>query len=190
MRFNNDLVIEKIVAKHLTAKDKISRVGFVVCAVLAILLVNFIPLLFGIFYLFLLTVSLSFGIGFLCYFMVSGVVKEYEYSVVNDELTIDVISGKKRRSHLFSGSIRDFEMVAKIKDERHPASEFEKGALHGYCVSGVNKDDEWYIATKMGAQKVILFIEPDERMLEAFFRYNPRNTMYRPTSRPKTKKEA
>ncbi len=189
MRLNNDLIIEKIVTKHLTTKDKISRIIFIVCAVLAIFLVNFIPLLFGIVYLFLLTVSLSFGIGYLCYLMVSGVTKEYEYSIVNDEFSIDVISGKKRRAPLFSGSIREFEMVAKLKDERHPVSEFDKGVLHGYCSSGINKENEWYIATMSGSQKVLLFIEPDERMLQAFFRYNPRNTMYRPTSRPNGKKE-
>ncbi len=189
MRLNNELIIEKIVTKHLTTKDKISRIIFIVCAVLAIFLVNFIPLFFGIVYLFLLTVSLSFGIGYLCYLMVSGVTKEYEYSIVNDEFSIDVISGKKRRAPLFSGSIREFEMVAKLKDERHPVSEFDKGVLHGYCSSGINKENEWYIATMSGSQKVLLFIEPDERMLQAFFRYNPRNTMYRPTSRPNGKKE-
>ncbi|MBR3032128.1 MAG: hypothetical protein IKH92_03810 [Clostridiales bacterium] len=189
MRFNNDVFIEKIVTKHLTTKDKVCRVAFVICSVLAILLVNFFPLLFGVFYLLLLTVSISFGIGYLCYLMVSGVVKEYEYSVVNDEFAIDVISGKKRRSQLFSGSIREFEMVAKIKDDMHPVSEFEKGALRAYCASGINKEDEWYIAAKMGSQKVLVIFEPDERMLAAFFRYNPRNTMYRPTSRPKGKKE-
>ncbi len=190
MRVYNDVIVEKIVAKHLTAKDKVCRVIFVILAVLAILLVNFIPLLFGVFYLFLLTVSLSFGIGYLCYIMVSGIVKEYEYSLVNDEFTVDVISGKKRRAHLFSGSIREFDMIAKLKDEMHPVSEFEKGALRAYCASGVNKEEEWYIAAKMGTQKVLVIFEPDERFLGAFYRYNPRNTMYRPTSRPKTKKEA
>ena len=72
----------------------------------------------------------------------------------------------------------------------HPVSEFEKGALRAYCASGVNKEEEWYIAAKMGTQKVLVIFEPDERFLGAFYRYNPRNTMYRPTSRPKTKKEA
>ena len=76
-------------------------------------------------------------------------------------------------------------MVAKLKDDRHPVSEFEKpNYLRGRCVSGINKDDEWYVATNMGAQKVLLYIEPDESMLQAFFRYNPRNTMYRPSGKP------
>ncbi|HAU50396.1 MAG: hypothetical protein VZR13_01495 [Saccharofermentanaceae bacterium] len=187
MRVYNDVIVEKIVAKHLTAKDKLCRVIFVILAVLAIFLINFIPLLFGIIYLMLLTVSLSFGIGFLCYLMVSGIVKEYEYSVVNDEFSVDVISGKKRRSNLFSGSIREFDMIAKINDEMHPVSEFEKGALRAYCASGINKENEWYIAAKMETQKVLVIIEPDERFLTAFFRYNPRNTMYRPTSKPNSK---
>ena len=105
--------------------------------------------------------------------------------MVNDEFTIDTIKGKKRRVQLFSGSIRDFEMVAKLKDDRHPVSEFEKpNYLRGRCVSGINKDEEWYVATSMGSQKVLLYIEPDESMLQAFFRFNPRNTMYRPTGRP------
>ena len=185
MQFNNDTIIEKIVKKKITSKDKFCRILFVILAILAILLVNILPLFFGITYLFLLTGALSFGIGFLCYFSVTGIEKEYEYSLVNDELNIDIIRGKKRRSHLFAGSVRDFEMVAKKNDERHPISEFDKGdALHGNCVSGEDPDNEWYISTKMGSVKVLLLIEPDERMLNVFFRYNPRNTMYRPTSRP------
>ena len=84
-------------------------------------------------------------------------------------------------------------MIAKIKDEMHPVSEFEKNALRAYCASGIDKENEWYIAAKMGTQKVLVIIEPDERFLAAFFRYNPRNTMYRPTSKPVSnakKKEA
>ena len=185
MRFNNDVFVEKLVVKHLTAKDKICRVLYVILAVLAILIVNIFPLFFGIGYLFLFTGAISFGIGYLCYYKVSGLRKEFEYSVVNDEFTIDTIKGKKRRTQLFSGSIRDFEMVAKLKDERHPVSEFEKpNYLRGRCVSGINKDEEWYVATNMGAQKVLLYIEPDESMLQAFFRFNPRNTMYRPQGKP------
>lgn len=185
MRLNNDVFVEKLVVKHLTTKDKICRVLYVILAILAILIVNIFPLFFGIGYLFLFTGALSFGIGYLCYYKVSGLRKEFEYSVVNDEFTIDTIKGKKRRVQLFSGSIRDFEMVAKLKDDRHPVSEFEKpNYLRGRCVSGINKDEEWYVATSMGSQKVLLYIEPDESMLQAFFRFNPRNTMYRPTGRP------
>ncbi len=185
MRLNNDVYVEKLVVKHLTTKDKMCKVLYVLLAVLAILIVNIFPLFFGIGYLFLFTGAISFGIGYLCYYKVSGLRKEFEYSVVNDEFTVDTIKGQKRRVQLFSGSIRDFEMVAKLKDDRHPVTEFEKpNYLRGRCVSGINKDEEWYIATSMGSQKVLLYIEPDESMLQAFFRFNPRNTMYRPSGKP------
>lgn len=177
----NDSVIEVLVKKKMSGKEKFSRVAYIILAIFAILLVNFIPLLFGIGYLFLLTGALSFGIGFICYIMVTNLKKEYEYSVVNESISIDVIYNGKRRTPMFSGSIRDFEMVAKVKDDHHPISEFDKkDVLHGVFVSGEHPENEWYIFTKWDKQKVLLLIEPDERMLKAFFRYNPRNTMYRP----------
>lgn len=190
MQLYNDSVAEHIVKKKITQKEKVCRVLLIALAVISILFVIVLPLLFGITYLFLLSGALAFGIAFLCYYLVTGLEKEYEYSVVNDEFTIDVIRAKSRRSHLYSGSIRQFEMVAQKKDSRHPLSEFDRGdAIHGNCVSGEHPEDEWYIATKMGNQKVILFVEPSEKILQMFYRMNPRNTMYRPTGNGKGKEK-
>lgn len=178
---NNDSYVEQLVKKTVTSKEKLGKVLTIILCVFAILFVNIVPLLFGIVYLFILTGVLSFGIGFITYRSVTNLNKEYEYSVVNDSFSVDIIKGKTRRSSLFSGSIRDFEMVAKLKDDCHPISEFDKPEyLRAQCVSGDAKENEWYIATKMGEHKVLLTIEPEEKILKAFFRYNPRNVMYRP----------
>ena len=186
---NNDLFVEQLVKRTVTSKESVGKVLTILLAVLAILFVNIVPLFFGIVYLFVLTGVLSFGIGFLAYRSVTGLNKEYEYSVVNDTFAVDIIKAKTRRSSLFSGSIRDFEMAAKCKDDRHPLSEFDKPEyLRASCVSGECPDDEWYIATKMGEHKVLLIIEPNEKVLKAFFRFNPRNVMYRPAGNM-TKKE-
>ena len=188
MQLYNDSVAEYIVKKNVTTKEKVCRVLIIVLAVIAGLFVLVLPLMFGITYLFLLSGALVFGIAFFCYYYVTGIEKEYEYSIVNDEFSIDVIRAKSRRTQLYSGSIRQFEMVAKKNDPRHPLSEFDRGdAIHGNCASGSNPDEEWYISTKMGKQKVILFIEPDEKMLQMFYRMNPRNTMYRPTGKSRSK---
>ena len=190
MQYMGDTVTERIVKKKITSKEKVYRVLFIVLAILAIIIVNLIPLFFGIGYLFLLTGAMSFGIGYVCYLFVTGIEKEYEYSIVNDEFSIDVIRAKSRRANLYSGSIREFSMVAKKNDPRHPVGEFDKGdAIHGNCVSGEDPSEEWYIATKVGDQKVILFIEPDEKMLQIFYRLNPRNTMYRPSGKAKGKEK-
>lgn len=176
-----DTIIEILVKKTLTTKEKVCRVLYVILAIMAILLVNTIPLMFGIGYLFILTGALTCGIGYLCYYFITNLKVEYEYSVVNENVSVDIIRNKSRRTPLFSGSIRDFEMIAKVNDDRHPLSEFDKkDVLRGVCVSGDHPENEWYIFTRWEKQKVLLLIEPDERMLKAFYRYNPRNTMYRP----------
>jgi len=191
MQLYNDSVTERIVKKKITTKEKICKVLLIILAVIGIAFVIVLPLLFGITYLFLLSGAIAFGIAFTCYYFITGMEKEYEYSIVNDDFSIDVIRAKSRRSQLYSGSIRQFEMVAKKDDSRHPLSEFDKGdTVHGYCVSGDNPSEEWYISTKIGKQKVILFIEPDEKMLNIFFRLNPRNTMYRPAAKVKGKEES
>ncbi len=177
----NDVFVEQVVKREKTKKDRVCKILLIALAVFAILVVNIVPLLFGIGYLFLFTGALSCGIVFFCFYTISGQNKEYEYSLVNDSFTIDVIRAKKRRLSLFSGSVKDFEMVAKLKDERHPYSEFAKdNVLRANCTSGINPDDEWYIATKMGKSKVVLTIEPNDKLLHAIYRQIPRNTMYRP----------
>ncbi|MBR2750165.1 MAG: hypothetical protein IKD90_03435 [Clostridiales bacterium] len=185
----NDVHVEQVVKRELTSKDKLFRVLLIILAVFAGLVVNIVPLLFGIGYLFLFTGALTCGIGFFCYYSLTGLKKEYEYSLVNDSFSIDVIKNKRRRLELFSGSVHEFEMVAKKDDDRHPYSEFNKdNVLHANCTSGTAPDNEWYIATKMGQSKVLITIEPQEKLLNAIYRQNPRNTMYRPGKSVGTKK--
>lgn len=185
-----DTIIEVLVKKSLTSKEKMCRVLYIVLSIIGILIVNVIPLFFGIGYLFILTGALSFGIGFLCYYFVTNLKREYEYSIVNDTFSVDVIRNSSRRQELYSGSIREFEMVAKVKDDRHPLTEFDsKEVVHGRFISGDHPENEWYIYTKWDKMKVILMIEPDERMLKAFYRYNPRNTTYRPGLQVKGRKD-
>jgi len=185
----NDVHIEQVVKREMSSKDRLFRVLLIILAVFAVFVVNFVPLLFGIGYLFLFTGALSCGIGFFVYFSISGLHKEYEYSLVGDMFIIDVIKAKKRRLSLFSGTVTSFDMVAKKDDERHPYSEFDKSdVLHANCASGTAPDKEWYIAAKLGKSKVLIIIEPEERLLNAIFRQNPRNTMYRPGKSAVTKK--
>ncbi|MBO4495474.1 MAG: hypothetical protein J5752_06430 [Clostridiales bacterium] len=185
----NDVLVEQVVKHEMTSKDKLFRVLLIILAVFAGLVVNIVPLLFGIGYLFLFTGALTCGIAVFCYFSLSGLHKEYEYSLVNDSFTIDVIKAQKRRMNLFSGTVHDFEMVAKKNDDRHPYSEFDKpNVLHANCASGTAPDNEWYIATKLGTNKVLIMIEPSEKLLNAIYRQIPRNTMYRPGKAAGTKK--
>ncbi|MBP5493065.1 MAG: hypothetical protein J6Y08_09490 [Clostridiales bacterium] len=188
--FVNDVMAEKLVKKATTSKDRVCKCLIILFAVLLILLVLIFPLFFGIGYLFLLSGAIGFGIGFGCYYYVTGMYVEYEYCIVNENFSIDVIKARTRRSPLYSGSVKDFEMVAKLKDANHPISEFQKkDTLAVNCVSGENPDDEWYIATKMGKNNLLITFEPDEKFLKAMYRYNPRNVMYRPSAVKKSGKK-
>lgn len=132
----------------------------------------------------LIGVSFVYGGEFLGPIIILGVVfgtgvlfsrfsREYEYTLTNNELDIDVIYNRSRRKRVITIDMKKIEIMANAKDERHQAE------LHkSYKVinaSDNSNDENTYIimaqSPSKGACKIIF--SPNETMVNDLFRQAP-----------------
>lgn len=110
-----DIFKEQLIAQKMSQKDKIQRIIIVVAAVLLSIIAFTVG---GTFIGPVIIVGIVFGTAFL----MGKYKKEYEYSLTNHELDIDVIYNKERRKRLLTIDLKQIDMMASIKDERHKPS--------------------------------------------------------------------
>jgi hypothetical protein len=154
----NDVFKEQLVKKASTTKDTLIRVGLVVVLVLIFLISTMI--IPGI--SFMLTAAAAFG----AYYLMSMLKVEYEYLFTNGELDIDAIYNKTRRKRLFTGDVRNFEVMAHIDDKMH-TGDFTSAAETKDYGSGVTGNNTYaFLASYKGKTQKIIF-EPNEMMMQA-----------------------
>jgi hypothetical protein len=155
-----DVFKEQIIKREPSFKDKAIRV----CLWCVVVLVGIAVFLYIAPQLgFLAWIALGFGARFLSgYFNV-----EYEYIFTNGEFDIDVIYDRSRRKRVFSGNVKQFEIIAHIDDKAHEAS--FSGAQETKDFSrGVSGPDTYVFLTADKGKKLKVIIDPNEKMLKAF----------------------
>ena len=166
-----DLFVEKIVKCKRRGIERLLAVMLILSACFLILIAYFIPILLQQDYLFISTI-VSCGIVYLTYRLVTGLNREYEYSITNDDLNIDKIIAQRKRTNMFKGSCKDFTVFAPVSELTNEVIS-RKTLLHLDLRSGVDSKAGWYFITKSNQPTLILF-EPDDRFISAVKRYNPR----------------
>lgn len=171
-----DNFYEQMIKKKKTVLDMVIIAGG---TVLAIAITAAIILLF-------LMCRTIFGLNFLLIFcmwwgyiwLLRGFDIEYEYTITNHELDIDVIKGKNRRKHIttinlkqceYFGNRNDPQTIDAMKASGRPAKEY-------YFVG--NKASENIFVTdvisKKDSSKIRVYIEPDEKLLQYIRLANPK----------------
>jgi len=169
-----DLFIEKIVKRKRRGIDIVIAAALIFLAILLILLCFYIPIIIQQNILYISTLA-SAGIVYLVFRLIKGLNREYEYSILNDELTIDKIIAERKRVNVFKGSCKDFSVFAPA--DKLTADTFaQKNLLHFDLRSGQDNGCDWYFISKTNPPTLVLF-EPDERFIAAVKRFNPRAFM-------------
>ena len=110
----------------------------------------------------------------LLYFMFLQVNIEYEYSVTEDVLDIDIIRWKRKRKHMVSMSMDQVIVIAPARTD--PVSAYVGRKLKTYDCTSHDADKEYYtLVFKPQGETVeqkVLF-EPDELVLDALWRKAP-----------------
>ena len=101
---------------------------------------------------------------------------EYEYTILNHELIIDVIKGKRKRKNIVTVDIRRIEICAAVADEekrrgRKKVSELEKR----YDCTGDGQSGVYFIEYQGNKGTVRVLIQPEDEILDALAEINPRN---------------
>lgn len=168
------MFVEKLVKRKKRGAEKLLSFMIVLSAIFLILICLILPILLNISLLLSISAFAVFGIGYLAYRLITGLNQEFEYSIVNDELVVDRIIAQRKRKNVFTGSIRDFKLAAPVTN-----SEFS-----GYCNrniaqfdfrSGEEGTSDWFIVTAVKGVETLLVLEPDDRFIATFRKYNPRN---------------
>lgn len=161
-----DIFIEKLIAKKKTAEDLLISAGIVLAALIAMVAVQFIPIIGSIW-----LVAYA-GIAYGTYYLISARSIEYEYSVINGDLDIDTIIAKRKRNRLFSANCKDFEIIERLDSDKLNDHNFAS-INRISAISSLESPDIYYAMLVYKGQRTAVLFEPDERMLKAFKQYIP-----------------
>ncbi|MDD4188610.1 MAG: DUF6106 family protein [Eubacteriales bacterium] len=167
-----DVFVEKMVKRKKTATDYllmilIAAAPFVISIGLLLvyipkfteIAVELLPFIFA-------------GLCYLAYIIIRSRNIEYEYLVTNGELDIDIIISKRSRKRIFSGSSRDFDLIAPYANENH-SSALGNVKSRINAVSNIKDRGIYFVIAYDKGSKVGVLFQPDQRMLEMFRKYIP-----------------
>lgn len=154
-----DIFIEQLIKKSPTSKDLLIKIGVIALVLIIFVLFMLILPSIGL----IITAAVAFG----AYIIITRLNKEYEYTLTNGELDIDVIYNKASRKRLFTGNIKSFDRMAHI-------SELGNEVVIDYS-TGVPADNSYFFITNHDKKRVAIIIQPNERLLEAMAKVLTRN---------------
>lgn len=164
-----DTFIEKIVVREKTKKDYVFIAGVFIVGLFALFC---ILLFFNYLQQFIIPLIILDIYGM--YFFIKSRSIEYEYIVTNNYLDIDMIIDKKKRKSLFALQCNSIDIIAKV-NSKHYNDEIKSIKKRKFAVSSIKKKDNiYFICLNYKGSKMLIFFEPDQRMLECLGKYIPR----------------
>lgn len=171
-----DIFLEYIVKKKQTPKSMALNIGIIVLACI----LTYVLLVISASYLRLGTIGFVViaAIWFFVYILLTMSSKEFEYSITNGELDIDVIISRRKRKHLLSAKLRTIELCANVHDPAYQHAKNQKDASRLVIMAASEKNaTRTYFADLTGhdGKNYRLYWEPSPKMLEAILKFNPAN---------------
>lgn len=169
-----DIFCEHMVKKKKKASDVLVLAALIAGGLFLSLLLFYIAVLIANPIAFTVYLALLIVIWYGVYILITRQNIEYEMSLTNGELDIDAIYSKKRRVHLLSARVREFEICAPIDDEKFK-KEFENvnNVKKIYTAHSFSKYADIYFADfYLNAEKVRLVFEPSKAMIKKIKVYN------------------
>ncbi|HHV74717.1 MAG TPA: hypothetical protein GXX41_08815 [Thermoanaerobacterium sp.] len=163
-----DIFIEKLVKKQKTSKDMLKALGLILLSLVVVFfIIPLIPFVKGFLIFFIV------AIPFFAYYVIKSQNIEYEYAYTNGELDVDRIVAESRRKRLLSVDCKDFEIVAKVSSDKY-SDEYRKIPNKVEAVSSMTSPDVYFAVFENGGKRTILYFEPNDKMIEAMWKYIPR----------------
>ena len=170
-----DIFIEEMVLKKKTAGGHIASLALMFAGLLVVMaLLFFLPLLPQLAPFILLLVA--GGVLFIRFVMTSSHI-EYEYALVNDELDVDKILGRKRRKNVVNVSVKDPEAFGKAIGAEFLRYANNPSIKKIYACREKNSEDNFFIVCNKSAEKTMLIITPSEKITSAIQKMNPKKVM-------------
>ena len=164
-----DIFKEQLVKKNVTPLDKLLKAAIIAAVALVFLVSMLMVPAFGL----IITVV----VGFVAYIVMGRLKKEYEYSFTNGELDIDVIYNRSTRKRVFSGYVRNIELMAHVDDPSHRNSFASANEVKDYS-TGTTSERSYAFLTNYNSKRVKIIIEPNDEMLEVISKALTRSKFY------------
>jgi len=162
-----DTYVEFIVKKKKDIKDYLVWIGACVLAFVCSFVVLSIPALAPyVIILFWLVV----GIIYLAYRIIVSRNIEFEYTVTNGELDVDKIINRKRRKRIITVDTKSFETFEPVNDKLLAHIKTITPLLTIHAEGDITSPDTYIAVFHKNGVKNCLFIQPNERILEAIAR--------------------
>lgn len=170
-----DIFIEHMVKHKLEGKNYAVLAGWVLLA----LVLTAVVLMFSKYLMGLWLILIAF-VWFGAVVLMRMQILEYEYIVTNNEMDIDQIMAKKGRKRLATIDFKQMVIMAAVDDPDFTAEYNNKGERKIIDVTGdKSKGGIYFIDTstkiKDGEHAVRILFQPNEKILDAAWKFNPRN---------------
>ena len=184
MKTYHDVFVEQLVRRHRPGGETMFRVG---AAFLGLILITLAFVLVRHFFQLAPTIvliriffpALIAVVVILEFFAFVYTVKEFEYSFINGDLDVDMIRGKRKRSTVFSVSWRDIVLMAPAGTRQEALQESFTRTLDASV--GPRDPDRWFfIVQRQDGTRELVYLSPNDRLLEAFAGYLGRKMDYSP----------
>ena len=160
-----DVFKEQLVPMTMSKKDKAQRtIIWTVSVLVAIVLFIALPIF--------MAPILAVGVVFLAMFLSNKLKKEHEYILTNNMLDIDVIYNKEKRKRVIELDLKEINVMASIKDERHQ-DELARGQKIINASDGNGTKETYAIMCPKDGQVVKILITPNEDMLNLMYKQAP-----------------
>lgn len=163
-----DKFTEDVIKKERNDTNRIIVVFFAVLAVLLFVL-NLMQMLFGGYILGLVS-------GFAAVYFAGRQNVEYEFTMTNENVDVDVIYNKQKRADVTEFSLNDVKVAAPEQSSRleHERSKVTK---RYYMGSGIKGREAYSLIGEFGGICTEIIIEPTEKILE-HIKYICKDTFY------------
>lgn len=158
----NDIFVEQIIKSKVTVSGILLRflaIFLVMAGLISILILQTLG--------FTITVLLIY----VAYLIFNQTSFEYEYSLLNTDLTVDKIIGQSKRKRVDVFDIKQAEIIAPAYSDEI-VSRLE-GIKTIDCTSGTRNDDRYSMILYHDKERIQLLFDPNEKIIEGMYSVRP-----------------
>lgn len=169
-----DTFLEFMVRKRSTPKDILIKLGVILACVVVVMAVMLFSPMLGAFSMFgyLLAAGAIYG----AYRLIIMQNLEYEYVITNGDLDVDKIINRNGRKRILSVKCASFETFGQYNAQEHQGGNYKTRMFA--CTSPADSG-LWYATFNHASLgRTLLVINADNRMIEAFKKFIPKQLAY------------
>lgn len=164
-----DIFVEQLVKKEKKLRDRLITVCIILCVVLLPFACIALAFITNIYYFIMVAFFVLIAAVYGAWYFITAQNIEYEYSVTNNNLTVDKVIAKRKRKRIVSFDIKKIEEMGRFDDKDYEKRKYDKLLFASATDFGEDVYAAAFYIEKYG--KCLLLFSPNEKVLEAMRPY-------------------